>query len=123
MVDGGYLCDTLEPKWRDIGWGRPGRKVHGKTAIPEGRYAVAVTRSPKFGRWLPLLLNVPLFKGIRIHEGNTVDDTAGCILVGHRIDEGRLCDSRIAMRRLMELLNGRPEGEAVWITVRSNSVH
>ena len=34
------FCDTLEPTWRDVGWGRPGRKVPGKTAIPE------------FQRWL-----------------------------------------------------------------------
>ena len=42
-IDGVYFCDTLEPAWRDIGWGKPGKKIAGKTAIPEGRYAVAVT--------------------------------------------------------------------------------
>lgn len=117
-VNGTYLCDTLEPQWRDIGWGRPGKKVNRRTAIPAGRYAVVMTKSPKFGRWLPLLLNVPQFTGIRMHEGNTVEDTAGCILLGKKIHEGMLCDSRCWMRRLMEVLDARPAGEPLWITVR-----
>ena len=69
FMNGHYVCDTLEPKWRDVGIGRPGHKIPGRTAIPEGRYAVAVSFSPKFKRWLPLLLNVPLFSGIRIQHG------------------------------------------------------
>ena len=89
-IDGTYFCDTLEPTWRDVGWGRPGRKVAGRTAIPEGRYAVAVTLSPRFGRWLPLLLHVPMFEGIRIHAGNSAQDTAGCILPGLNTVKGRV---------------------------------
>lgn len=128
-IDGNYFCDTLEPVWRDIAPGHPGRKVPGKTAIPEGRYPMVVTLSPKFGRWLPLLLHVPRFEGIRIHEGNASGDTAGCILVGQaREVEGydpALVDSRLWLYRLTRRLAERPEGEAVWITiedsVKSNS--
>ena len=69
-VDGQPFCDTLEPTWRDIGWGRPGRKVKGRTAIPDGRYPVVITKSPKFDAWLPLLVGVPMFKGVRIHAYN-----------------------------------------------------
>ena len=87
-IDGTPFCDTLEPTWRDVGWGHRGRKVEGRTAIPEGRYPVVITRSPRFGEWLPLLLHVPLFEGIRIHAGNSVHDTAGCILVGCRQKPG-----------------------------------
>ena len=78
-IDGTYFCDTLEPAWRDL---KKKHKVKGHTAIPEGRYPVVITWSPKFGQWLPLLLHVPLFEGIRIHAGNTEADTAGCILPG-----------------------------------------
>ena len=75
-----YFCDTLEPTWRDYAHG--GRKVKGRSAIPEGRYAVVISWSPKFKAWLPILLGVPNFSGIRIHAGNTAADTEGCILVG-----------------------------------------
>ena len=54
-VDGKEMCDTMEPTWRDL---KKERKVKGCTAIPEGRYPVVITLSPKFGKWLPLLLNV-----------------------------------------------------------------
>ncbi len=39
-VDGTYLCDTLEPTWRNLAQGA--RKLKGRTAIPEGRYPVVV---------------------------------------------------------------------------------
>ncbi len=117
-INGTYFCDTLEPTWRDIGVGRPGRKVMGRTAIPEGRYPLVVTFSPRFKRWLPLLLHVPQFSGIRIHSGNTADDTEGCILPGLNTSRGRVTDSYLWERRLVAELGRRPEGEPVWITVR-----
>ena len=117
-INGTYFCDTLEPTWRDIGVGRPGRKVMGRTAIPEGRYPLVVTFSPRFKRWLPLLLHVPQFSGIRIHSGNTADDTEGCILPGLNTSRGRVTDSYLWERRMVAELGRRPEGEPVWITVR-----
>ena len=79
-----YFCDTLEPTWRDYANGA--YKVKGRSAIPEGRYAVVISYSPKFKAWLPILLGGPEFnrkwQGIRIHAGNTAKDTEGCILVG-----------------------------------------
>ena len=72
-----YFCDTLEPTWRDYEHGA--YKVKGRSAIPEGRYAVVISWSPKIKQWLPILLGVPKFEGIRIHAGNTAEDTEGCI--------------------------------------------
>lgn len=118
-VDGIPFCDTLEPTWRDIGWGHPGRKVEGRTAIPEGRYPVVITHSPKFGEWLPLLLHVPQFEGIRVHAGNTVRDTAGCILVGCHRKPGTLLDSRLWVYRLKrKIVEAKARGEGVWMVVR-----
>lgn len=118
-IDGEDFCDTLEPTWRNIGLGRTGRKIKGRTAIPEGRYPVVITRSPKFGEWLPLLLHVPMFEGIRIHAGNTVDDTEGCILVGHHMRRGMVLESRASLIRLKEqIVRAKKKGEGVWIVIQ-----
>ena len=98
-IDNENICDTLEPTWRDLAHG--GRMQKGNTAIPEGRYALVVTKSPKFKKWLPLLLGVPGFDGVRIHSGNTPKDTQGCILVGQNRKKGMVLNSRIAMEEIM----------------------
>lgn len=75
-----YVCDTLEDTDRGLNKDMPlneikSKKVHGETAIPTGRYQVVWTYSNKFKRSLPLLLNVPGFEGIRLHNGNTAAHT------------------------------------------------
>ena len=112
-----YFCDTLEPTWRNYKNGA--YKVKGRSAIPEGRYAVVISYSPKFKQWLPILLGVPKFEGIRIHAGNTAKDTEGCILVGKNKLVGQLVDSRIWLHRLKKkIVEAKDKGEAVWITVK-----
>ena len=109
--------DCLEPTWRDYANGA--YKVKGRSAIPEGRYPVVITWSPKFQQWLPLLLHVPKFEGIRIHAGNTVKDTAGCILVGRNTRVGELTDSRLCLRQLKQLIvEAKDRGEAVYLTIK-----
>lgn len=118
FIDGIYFCDTLEPEWRDIGWGRPGRKVKGKTAIPEGRYPVVITLSPRFGQWLPLLVGVPQFEGIRIHAGNKPEDTEGCILPGENLHKGMVLNSRRWLYRLKQrIVEAKGMDKPVFITV------
>ena len=109
------ICDTLEPQWRDYAHGA--HKVKGRSAVPEGRYPLVVTRSPRFGRWLPLLVGVPQFEGVRIHAGNTPADTEGCILPGENRRRGMVLNSRAALSRIMALLDGRKPGEAAWLTI------
>ena len=116
-----YFCDTLEPTWRDYANGA--YKVKGRSAIPEGRYAVVISYSPKFKAWLPILLGGPEFnrkwQGIRIHAGNTAKDTEGCILVGKNREVGKVLDSRIWLHRLKQkIVEAKDRGEAVWITIR-----
>lgn len=111
-----YFCDTLEPTWRDYKHGA--RKIMGCSAIPEGRYAVVITWSAKLEAWLPLLLHVPNFEGIRIHSGNTAQDTAGCILVGQNREVGKVLNSRTWLKKLKaKIVEAKENGEPVHITV------
>lgn len=97
MVDGATECFTLEDIVRP-----DGEKVHGKTAIPSGTYSVTITPSNRFKRDLPLVENVPGFDGIRIHPGNTAEDTEGCILVGRTRGTTWVGESRAAFAALFE---------------------
>ena len=100
---GNRLADTLEPQWRALARGE--KKVAGKTAIPEGTYDVVVTMSPRFGMNLPLLLDVPGFEGIRIHAGNNAEyDSRGCILLGERNAPGMIINSRVTLRRIIDMM-------------------
>lgn len=97
------LCDTLEDKVRVIR--NRHDKVIGYTAIPEGTYNVAWTYSPKFHRNMPLIEQVPWFSGIRIHSGNTAEDTNGCVLVGQKDGAGRLTMSKVTAERIFLLIS------------------
>ena len=115
-TDKRYLCDTLEPRRRNL---KKEKKVPGRTAIPEGRYRVLITKSYRLKRWLPLLLDVPGFNGVRIHPGNYPTDTQGCILPGWNRKKGMVVNSRAAMQQLMlELTSALDRGEELWITVK-----
>lgn len=73
----GWTCQTLEDTVREAGV-----KIHGETAIPSGSYRLTITKSQRFQVMMPLVNDVPMFTGIRIHAGNTTKMTSGCILVG-----------------------------------------
>lgn len=108
-IDGKYFCDTLEDTDRGLKQSDAVNsiikvKIPSKTAIPTGTYEVIVNKSPKFGRMLPRLLNVPGFDGILIHRGNSDKDTAGCILVGENKAVGKVLNSTTYELKLVELL-------------------
>jgi len=122
---------TLEDQVRPAGV-----KVYGETAIPAGRYPVMITRSSKFNKYLPLLVGVPMFDGVRIHSLNNRKQTMGCIGVGQTsadldgdLAEDVIQRSRAAMDALMMKIARRdgedPDGverwvlkEATWIDIR-----
>ncbi len=99
-LNGAIVCCTLE---------------NAAKAIPTGVYLVQNSMSTKFKRELPLIWNsgVSSSRGIRMHRGNTVKDSQGCILVGmgrdvkkHFITESALAETMITMlcRNVTELI-------------------
>ena len=88
---GERFCYSLE----DIG--RPaGVKIPAETCIPEGVYSVGITRSTRWDKDMLILFNNDAdcsvevdgckFTGIRPHGGNSIKDTHGCPLLGHKSD-------------------------------------
>lgn len=90
-LNGAFVCYTLE---------------NAAKAVPCGLYKVQNSKSPKFKRELPLIYNgnVPASRGIRLHVGNTVASSSGCILVGmgrstedFSVTESRLAETMVTM--------------------------
>lgn len=102
-VNGEFECYVMEPGTREIS----------HPAIPEGIYPVKLTVSPKFKRVLPLICDVPGRDGIRIHPGNTDDQTLGCLMPGEEVifkfGMPFMVHSVPAFARLFEKLNEAAE--------------
>ena len=86
-----FRCWSLEDEVRP-----DGVKVPGRTAIPAGTYKVRWSYSPRFKRFTPEILDVPMFTGVRIHAGNTVDHTEGCPLLGMKRGSTTVFASKVA---------------------------
>lgn len=127
VVQWRYVCDTLEPRYpqndherMELERKRPGHnnKSGHVYCIPDGRYPVVIVQSTITGKWLPLLVNVPHFNGIRIHVGNFPHETKGCILVGENSMKGMVSNSRKALQTVMQLLVQKgPDYKPMFITI------
>lgn len=123
FINGEYFCDTLEDTDRRLEKTDnlatiKARKVQGKTAIPAGDYKLILTPSNRFKRDLPLILDVPAFEGVRIHSGNTAEDTEGCILVGKYNNKGMVLQSRDTFARLFaEICKALEAGEEISLKI------
>jgi hypothetical protein len=99
----GLTLFTGELPWRD--------NASNVSCIPEGQYRVAWTMSPRFKRFMYLLLGTEPRAGIRKHSANLMGDLTlgykaqlnGCIALGERLGwiEGQkaILVSAPAMRR------------------------
>jgi hypothetical protein len=109
-IDGVFICYTLEDKVRDA-------KIKNVTAIPYGKYEIAITFSNRFQQYMPLLLNVPGFEGVRIHSGNKSTETEGCILVGGTRSLNFIGKSRVTYKTLFNKLKSVKKTEKLFINI------
>jgi hypothetical protein len=120
FIDGVHEAYVIEDEVRKF------KEVPGGTAIPPYlgqepmRYRVVLTKSPRFGKVLPELLNVPDFRGVRVHAGNTAADTEGCLIVGQRQGKSAVFESQAAMLELMAALSAAVDGgEQIWLEIKN----
>ena len=69
---GRFVCAVLEEPWRD--------NQPNISCIPEGEFPLAYEWSPSRDTMLWTIKDVPGRSYVRIHVGNSVDDTEGCPL-------------------------------------------
>jgi hypothetical protein len=122
-INGVFECFILEDKDRGLNDTMSlekiaGTKVYGKTAIPYGRYEIDWTMSARFKVFMPILLNVKGYSGIRIHKGNTEVDSLGCLLCGTRKKNNMITESTLATRNLYAKIEAaKKQGQRIYITI------
>lgn len=121
FVNDGFECYTVEDTDRKLEKVGCDGKVQDKTCIPRGTYEVTISYSNRFQKHLIEVLDVPCFKGIRIHSGNSSKDTEGCIIVGKsnaREDDDWVSESKVAYEALHKKVKAAlSSGEEVTLEV------
>ena len=116
-VDRHHYAHTCEDRDRYLEAG--GMKQAEITAIPRGYYRVTVTFSNRFKKDLPLVCDVPQFSGIRIHGGNSHEDTEGCILIGQERTKTGIRGCKTVLQGLIQYIHEvEARGDQVWMVVR-----
>jgi len=122
-IDGVFECFILEDRDRGLNDTLTLEqiskvKVYGKTCIPYGRYEIDWTMSARFKVFMPILLNVKGYAGIRIHKGNTEIDSLGCLLCGTRKKSNMITESTLATRNLYAKIEAaKKQGQRIYITI------
>lgn len=98
-INNKFFCYGLEDEARTL-------KVFGETCIPVGTYKIGLRTTGghnarykdrfKFHVGMLHVLDVPNFKYILIHIGNSDDDTAGCLLLGDAVNNNTINDGFIS---------------------------
>ena len=121
FVDGKIFGFVLEDIDRGLDSADPEslkKKEKGQTAIPIGRYRVRFTWSPKYGRDMLAVVDVPAYQGIRVHSGNKAEHTEGCLLPGTKRSQNTVGNSRAAVNWLEAAIRQEEaQNRETWITI------
>lgn len=103
LVDHAPFCLSLEDPDND--------NKKNISCIPAAEYSCEPVHSPRFGKTWEIK-NVPNRSAILFHAGNTIQDTQGCILLGHQIAKVAgilgIIHSQIAFSDFKKKLNHMP---------------
>lgn len=126
FINNEFFCDTIEDRDRNLKSSDSlerikSIKVKHETAIPYGTYQLVMSYSQRFEKYLPELLNVPGFDGIRIHPGNTEADSSGCILPGIR-NVDKVVNSRLTMQKLQTKIDSVIKTEKIFVEITTTSI-
>lgn len=133
-VDGVRFSEALEDKDRGLKDSMSDaeikmKKVYGQTAIPTGKYKLAMTYSTKFaartwaskynGKVLEVQ-GVKGFSGVRVHPGNTAAESLGCIFPGRNLEKGKVLQSTKYYYKLLDeyVLPAIAKGQDVYLDIR-----
>jgi len=109
-IEGSYAAWTLERQGPQF----PSDYHSG----PAGIYKVVLYPSPKFGRVMPLLENVPDCPYCEIHFGNWPHDSHGCILVGSQRGENMIYNSQLKFNEIYPLIEAAVKSDGCDIEIK-----
>lgn len=124
LMDGNHVCYTLEDMVRP-----EGEFVRGVTAIPYGKYRMITNFSNRFKRQMIQVINLRGSSiqfgdhsidaaGIRLHGGNTPEDSLGCILCGTSVKpDGTIYDCAPAVNKIFSMVDEADKREEVYLNI------
>lgn len=122
--DGTLVCQTLEDCDRDLDPNTDWKavKVYGETAIPYGFYELKMQHSPHFGKMMPYVTGVVTHSGVMLHSGNKPADSLGCILVGKRVSDDVISNSKVTFNDVLipVLAKYFKSGEPIYIQINKS---
>ena len=113
LIDGVFLCHTIERPWMD------GANTPDLACILPGTYPVIIDFSPHFNRLMPHILNTQGRSEVRIHSANMASQLRGCIALGMTEGVDFIGESQIAFNKFFPVLQTALTKEQVWITINN----
>jgi hypothetical protein len=113
-INGMYLCFTIEDEDRGLTKTMPleeikTKKQYGITGIPLGKYQVAMTFSNRFQVYMPQIMDVPGWEGVRIHTANKATELDS--------SDGFMGNSKTAYTELIKQIKAVEKKEKIWLTI------